>query len=1541
MEGHMKKYVSFIILIVGLLLVSCSSSVESYQIKYHTDTTTEGTSAIETKTYLANQVIQEDEFIVSLDGFVFKGWCLDKNRTTPVSYPYTVKESTDFYAKWAKLYTVLFMIEDQKYQSVSVEENTILPKIKDPVQEGSTFTGWFLKLEDSTPFDITQPITADVTLHAKFKENGKTVTFYDDTTIVKTETVQPGNTVILPEHMTKEGHTFKGWSTSKTEFILFDETTPITEDIQLYAFYEINKYKVEFIIDQTTYTTQTVKYNTFVSVITPPIQEGQTFVGWFTEANEPFDYATPIKEHRKLYAKYESTTLCTVTFQVDHQSRTEQVNKHQLVVKPTDPVKTGYTFIGWYYGIVPFDFNSPITEDITLTAKFEIASYEVKFYNGETLLQSDHVDYNGLVVLPEAPDKLGYTFKGWSLDSHQFIAFDETKGIKENTTLYAYFEIQTFQVIFRGNGKVLDTQTIEYGKLATSILPPVQIGFTFEGWFANESYTIGFDFTTPIQKETTIYGKFTPVITYTVTFETETEITTETVNKNGNVNEPSTPTKQGYTFVGWFVENKQFDFTTPITEDITLVAKFEIKVFEIKFYNAAVLYDTQNIAYGNTVVLPAEPNKVGHTFKGWSTSSTSYVPFSESTPIEEDKTLYAFFEANTYTVTFIANEQTIDTLSVAYGNSVQAVKAPEQTGFAFIGWFLPDATTAFDFTAPITQNIVLTAKYEEVVIYTITFQVEDETFTQQVNASSYAKEPEQPIKDGYAFLGWFYDDTKFNFNTPIEDDILLVARFEKESFTVTSSGAYQEGLFVEFNSLTNTALADYSVEYKPSTSTTYQTLDRELIREKNGIIRFDIIGLSAGEYDVRLSANDLTMTRSFSVVADDRSGYAHFGYTKGIGAYNDDGTLKDNAVVVYVTDETKNTVTAKIGSKTYTGLVNIIQASTNASYALDIRILGEIQTTQWNSKTHGKGNTADRQNNLENTFKYTSDSSGWDTGSSSNYTKLNEKEIISKGINSMSDDIAKGITQLKGLTNQVLRDKKASSAGNYEYDSYYNMLDVSGGQNITIEGIGTDATIFQWGFAFKKCNSIEVKNLRFYNYTEDAVGFEGTSGKQKDFGNYWVHNCTFDLGVNNWDVCYENDKTDGDGSTDVKYCHSVTISYTQYNKTHKTNLIGSSDSALQYNITLHHNYYNQCGSRLPLVRQANIHMYNNYYYGSTGYSSSIRANCYAFVENCYYDGGKNPYEIVTSSTHSKTGAKYYNNLFNNVSSSGSYKKENTVTSRTASVSSGCMPDGSTDYSNFDTNATLFYYDSVNKVSKVKDLLDPTKVPEHCKTYSGVLKSNVKFEPSTPEQPDVPENPDEGEITWTNVLTEDFSSTQTITQISAGDTAPKGISYYYTGGTDGSVANNNLTIEDGSLKIIDTSTATTFGYYMFDQTYTTGKVKVAIDFTPTTSNGKWTPIHFLDGNSNIGIRTNDSKILGYTTDSSTVTPILNSAITANKTYHIELILDFDKNTASISIDGNTVVLTNYSCHELKGIMFQTAGTNSRSFSVDNITIDTAN
>ena len=67
------------------------------------------------------------------------------------------------------------------------------------------------------------------------------------------------------------------------------------------------------------------------------------------------------------------------------------------------------------------------------------------------------------------------------------------------------------------------------------------------------------------------------------------------------------------------------------------------------------------------------------------------------------------------------------------------------------------------------------------------------------------------------------------------------------------------------------------------------------------------------------------------VMEYDRSGYAHFNYNEGVGAYKDDGTLKDNAIVLYVTDATKNTVELKYNGKTVRGIGNILNSVGKAS----------------------------------------------------------------------------------------------------------------------------------------------------------------------------------------------------------------------------------------------------------------------------------------------------------------------------------------------------------------------------------------------------------------------------------------------------------------------------------------------------------------------------------------------------------------------------------------------------------------------------------
>ena len=99
-----------------------------------------------------------------------------------------------------------------------------------------------------------------------------------------------------------------------------------------------------------------------------------------------------------------------------------------------------------------------------------------------------------------------------------------------------------------------------------------------------------------------------------------------------------------------------------------------------------------------------------------------------------------------------------------------------------------------------------------------------------------------------------------------------------------------------------------------------------LVRDVNGGVRVDIPGLSAGTYTITMETAKGTVTKGgIAVGAQDRSGYAHFNYTKGVGAYHDNGTLKSTAIVLYVTDDNKDsvTVTSKDGTKV-SGIGNIL-----------------------------------------------------------------------------------------------------------------------------------------------------------------------------------------------------------------------------------------------------------------------------------------------------------------------------------------------------------------------------------------------------------------------------------------------------------------------------------------------------------------------------------------------------------------------------------------------------------------------------------------
>lgn len=120
---------------------------------------------------------------------------------------------------------------------------------------------------------------------------------------------------------------------------------------------------------------------------------------------------------------------------------------------------------------------------------------------------------------------------------------------------------------------------------------------------------------------------------YTVTFQSEggSEVASQ-IRANAPAARPADPTKEGHTFIGWYNGESEWNFETPVTEKLTLTAKWQINRYTITFDTAGgseVAPITQD--YGTTITAPANPTKTGYTFAGWDKTIPSTMPAEDMT----------------------------------------------------------------------------------------------------------------------------------------------------------------------------------------------------------------------------------------------------------------------------------------------------------------------------------------------------------------------------------------------------------------------------------------------------------------------------------------------------------------------------------------------------------------------------------------------------------------------------------------------------------------------------------------------------------------------------------------------------------------------------------------------------------------------------------------------------------------------------------------------------------------------------------------------
>ncbi len=521
----------------------------------------------------------------------------------------------------------------------------------------------------------------------------------------------------------KEGFMFVGWYVGEQAY---DFTREVTQEVTLTAkFVQLAKEKhtVQFLRhDGSVYSEQLVEEDSAAIEPGAPYREGYTFLGWSGD----FSSITAPTEIYPLYAINEYSVTVYFDGQVILHDKSVVYGGSVAQPNPADyQTPEGKEFL-YFNGSF-----SDIRKNTEIHAVFRDKTYAVYFKNGnDTVGFPQTVTHGEGAFVPAAPEKRGWEFLGWALEGEEIALLpsaDYTSAITEGCVFSAVYRQNTYTVSFYdGDRLVYTVENMLYG----SFVPYKNLAHTdeaiFMGWYTESSCINAYEFETPITGNLTLYASWMqrPKEYFTVTFETDEGFyTSAVVEKNDTARELTAPGKEGYEFKYWMLNGEEFDFTTPITENITLVAHFEPKSYTVTFKGLdGKVLKTETVVHGSAATAPTENElkEEGYDFTGWKVS------FNE---VKGDLIVRASYEKKSYTVTF-HNGESLSTQAVEHGGFLTIVTAQKE-GHKFLGWYTQEeGGEKFSLTDPITAEVNVYARFS-VNAYTLSYYYYDASGVQR------------------------------------------------------------------------------------------------------------------------------------------------------------------------------------------------------------------------------------------------------------------------------------------------------------------------------------------------------------------------------------------------------------------------------------------------------------------------------------------------------------------------------------------------------------------------------------------------------------------------------------------------------------------------------------------------------------------------------------------------------------------------------------------------------------------------------------------
>jgi uncharacterized repeat protein (TIGR02543 family) len=599
----------------------------------------------------------------------------------------TVKRNTILYAGWtlSNEYTVFFNSNGGTHiDPITVtRDERVDPPNPPPYKEGHTFLGWYEKSDFSDDQWNGEKITRNVYLYANWKLLEYTVTFDPNGGIFKDGSSKPFSQTVFyegyaaedpPGAPTRAGYNFGGWCKDELGTTPFVFTTPIKGDTYLYAKWNPpNVFTV-------TFDTKGGIPSAFTQLVkdgdkadrpdNDPTKEGYKFDDWYKANGNKWDFSMEkIYENTTLYAKW---IRYTVTFITDGGSLIDPqyVKPEDTAKPPTNPIKAGHEFDDWYKDGEKWNFGTPITEDITLIAKWEKKKYSVTY-----VPNVPNGGYPEYTVLKEYDDDVYWTyvdvehskyfFGGWYTNSDMTDLAKNPFKVTGNITLYAKWK---YKVTFNSNGGTSVPEQLVDIKDGKAEKPQINLtnsnipGSIFDGWFREAEFQNEWNFNNVVTDNITLYAKWVYIVTFDSNKGSAVVPSTQKVSPGGNVKKPEPdPKLAGYILDGWAKDSPSgslWNFDGSVNSNFTLYAKW-IKGFTITFDSVDGKFKDgpifiQSVPSGGNVEPPpyapvkggerADPDKqiTGLIFGGWVTAKEGTIFYHDFyTLATEDITLYA------------------------------------------------------------------------------------------------------------------------------------------------------------------------------------------------------------------------------------------------------------------------------------------------------------------------------------------------------------------------------------------------------------------------------------------------------------------------------------------------------------------------------------------------------------------------------------------------------------------------------------------------------------------------------------------------------------------------------------------------------------------------------------------------------------------------------------------------------------------------------------------------------------------------------------